>query len=188
MAMEAVLRRMDVDATVHGFRSAFRDWAGERTHFPREIAEAALAHLVGDAVERAYRRGDALEKRRELMEGGRLSTTPKGSERPYRYCSTGQRALNRSRVAALTAFGAMPDIDDQQFPSLMQRMERTWFCGPHWIAAMELVSACTRDTPIDEAVAELRPKEGSTNRYEERHRVTVVELPTSMPWPANSVA
>ncbi|MCC2654631.1 MAG: integrase, partial [Microvirga sp.] len=67
MAMEAVLRRMKIDATVHGFRSAFRDWAGERTHFPREIAEAALAHLVGDAVERAYRRGDALEKRRELM-------------------------------------------------------------------------------------------------------------------------
>ena len=68
MALEMVLRRMKVDVTVHGFRSAFRDWAGERTHFPREIAEAALAHLVGDAVERAYRRGDALEKRRELMD------------------------------------------------------------------------------------------------------------------------
>ncbi len=67
MAMQAVLRRMDVEATVHGFRSAFRDWAGERTHFPREITEAALAHLVGDAVERAYRRGDALDKRRQLM-------------------------------------------------------------------------------------------------------------------------
>jgi integrase len=57
-----------VDVTVHGFRSAFRDWAGERTHFPREVAEAALAHLVGDAVERVYRRGDALEKRRRLMD------------------------------------------------------------------------------------------------------------------------
>jgi integrase len=67
MALEVVLRRMRVDVTVHGFRSAFRDWAGECTHFPREVAEAALAHLVGDAVERAYRRGDALEKRRELM-------------------------------------------------------------------------------------------------------------------------
>jgi integrase len=67
MAMEMVLRRMKVDATVHGFRSAFRDWAGERTSFPREVAEAALAHLVGNAVERAYRRGDALEKRRWLM-------------------------------------------------------------------------------------------------------------------------
>jgi integrase len=68
MALEMVLRRMKVDATVHGFRSAFRDWTGESTAFPREIAEAALAHLVGDAVERAYRRGDALEKRRALME------------------------------------------------------------------------------------------------------------------------
>ena len=53
--------------TVHGFRSAFRDWAGERTNFPREVAEAALAHQVGTAVERAYRRADALEKRRKLM-------------------------------------------------------------------------------------------------------------------------
>jgi integrase len=68
MALEMVLRRMKADVTVHGFRSAFRDWAGERTHFPREVAEAALAHLVGDAVERAYRRGDALEKRRKLMD------------------------------------------------------------------------------------------------------------------------
>src|SRR6185436_5285306 len=63
MALEMVLRRMKVDATVHGFRSAFRDWTGERTVYPREIAEAALAHLVGDEVERAYRRGDALDKR-----------------------------------------------------------------------------------------------------------------------------
>ncbi len=53
--------------TVHGFRSAFRDWAGNETHFAREVAEAALAHVVGDAAERAYRRGDALEKRRALM-------------------------------------------------------------------------------------------------------------------------
>ena len=54
-------------ATVHGFRSAFRDWAGEETGFPREIAEQALAHATGDATERAYRRADALEKRRGLM-------------------------------------------------------------------------------------------------------------------------
>lgn len=54
-------------ATVHGFRSTFRDWAGETTDFQRETIEAALAHLVGDETERAYRRGDALEKRRALM-------------------------------------------------------------------------------------------------------------------------
>ena len=67
MALEMTMRRMKADATVHGFRSTFRDWAGECTSFPREVAEAALAHLVGDSVERAYRRGDALQKRRELM-------------------------------------------------------------------------------------------------------------------------
>jgi integrase len=69
MALEMVLRRMNVrHVTVHGFRSAFRDWAGDCTAFPRELAEAALAHVAGDATEQAYRRGDALEKRRELME------------------------------------------------------------------------------------------------------------------------
>ena len=67
MALEMVLRRAKINTTVHGFRSAFRDWTGEQTNFPRELAEAALAHLVGDEVERAYRRRDALEKRRVLM-------------------------------------------------------------------------------------------------------------------------
>ena len=57
-----------VDATVHGFRSSFRDWAGECTAFPRDLAEMALAHAVGDATERAYRRSDLFEKRRELMD------------------------------------------------------------------------------------------------------------------------
>jgi integrase len=68
MAMSMLLRRMKVDVTTHGFRSTFRDWAGEVSPFPRELAEAALAHTVGDDTERAYRRGDALEKRRKLME------------------------------------------------------------------------------------------------------------------------
>lgn len=69
MAMTAVLRRMARgDLTVHGFRSTFRDWARERTNFPREIAETALAHVVGDKTEAAYLRGDALEKRRRLMD------------------------------------------------------------------------------------------------------------------------
>lgn len=68
MAMDMLLRRLKVDVTVHGFRSAFRDWCGNETNFPREVAEQSLAHHVGDAVERAYRRGDALAKRRTLME------------------------------------------------------------------------------------------------------------------------
>lgn len=67
-AMWKTLRSIEIDATAHGFRSSFRDWCGEETSFPREVAEAALAHLSGDSTERAYRRLDALEKRRELME------------------------------------------------------------------------------------------------------------------------
>ncbi|WP_298428371.1 site-specific integrase, partial [Rhodoblastus sp.] len=68
MSLTAVLRRMGHDSlTVHGFRSAFRDWCAEETHFPREVAEAALAHVLKDKTEAAYRRGDALAKRRELM-------------------------------------------------------------------------------------------------------------------------
>jgi integrase len=67
-ATEMLLRRMRANVTTHGFRSSFRDWAGDRTHFAREVAEAALAHTVGDETERAYRRGDALAKRRELMQ------------------------------------------------------------------------------------------------------------------------
>jgi integrase len=69
-AFRALLLRMDLKGAVvtpHGFRSSFRDWAGEETDFAREVAEAALAHVVGDATERAYRRHDALEKRRSLM-------------------------------------------------------------------------------------------------------------------------
>lgn len=67
-SMEMLLRRLEVKhhATIHGFRSSFRDWAGDQTTFPREVAEAALAHRVG-GVEGAYRRGSALEKRRKLM-------------------------------------------------------------------------------------------------------------------------
>ena len=68
MTLLMMLRRTVGDgATTHGFRSSFRDWAGEETSFPREVAEQALAHSVGDQTERAYRRGDALEKRRALM-------------------------------------------------------------------------------------------------------------------------
>lgn len=68
MSLTAVMRRMQVDAVPHGFRSTFRDWAGERTHYPRELAEQALAHTLQSKVEAAYRRGDALEKRRAMME------------------------------------------------------------------------------------------------------------------------
>jgi integrase len=78
MAMEMVLRRMKIqDATVHGFRSSFRDWAGNISSFPREVTETALAHVIGDKAEQAYRRSDALEKRRKLMEAWASYCEPK---------------------------------------------------------------------------------------------------------------
>jgi integrase len=67
MTLTAVLRRMNLDVTQHGFRSSFRDWAAEATNYPREVAEMALAHSIGDKVEAAYRRGDLFEKRRAMM-------------------------------------------------------------------------------------------------------------------------
>lgn len=68
MVFLMILRRMDLDCTAHGFRSAFRDWASERTNFSREVCEMALAHTIKNKAEAAYRRGDLLDKRRELME------------------------------------------------------------------------------------------------------------------------
>jgi integrase len=67
MTLTAVMRRMEVNAVPHGFRSTFRDWCAESTDFPREVAEMALAHAIGDKVEAAYRRGDLFDKRRQLM-------------------------------------------------------------------------------------------------------------------------
>jgi integrase len=81
MTLAMVLRRLGLGSvTVHGFRSAFRDWAGNETSFPREIAEAALAHTVGDMTERAYRRSDAIEKRRKLMAAWASFLEPKAGD------------------------------------------------------------------------------------------------------------
>src|SRR5208337_3600966 len=79
MAFEMLLRRIGSPFTAHGFRSSFRDWAGNETHFPRELAEHALAHVIGDAAERAYRRSDALEKRRNLMDAWAAYCEPKAA-------------------------------------------------------------------------------------------------------------
>jgi integrase len=68
MTLTMALRRMKASCTAHGFRSSFRDWAAEATNFPREVAEAALAHVLADKVEAAYRRSDLLEKRRKMMD------------------------------------------------------------------------------------------------------------------------
>ena len=67
MTLLKVMRDMETGVTVHGFRSAFRDWVAEETSYPGEVAEAALAHAILNKVEAAYRRTDFLEKRRSLM-------------------------------------------------------------------------------------------------------------------------
>ena len=79
MALLSVLRRLEIKQTVHGFRSSFRDWAAEQTQFPREVAEQALAHTIGNKVEAAYLRSDLFEKRRHLMQAwATYLDTPKG--------------------------------------------------------------------------------------------------------------
>jgi integrase len=83
MAFLMLLRRIGRnDLTVHGFRSSFRDWAAERTGFPAEVAEMALAHAVSDKVEAAYRRGDLFQKRRQLAEAwAKFCATPALAEK-----------------------------------------------------------------------------------------------------------
>jgi integrase len=75
-----LLRRMGVEVTAHGFRSSFRDWAAERTNMPREVCELALAHAIKDRSEAAYRRGDLLEKRRELGDTWSAFVTSTGAK------------------------------------------------------------------------------------------------------------
>jgi integrase len=86
MAMLQLLRDLHKGITVHGFRSTFRDWAGDATNFPRDLAEQALAHTIKDKAEAAYRRSDALEKRRKLMEAWTryLAAPPAGKVLPFK--------------------------------------------------------------------------------------------------------
>ena len=67
MTFTMLLRRLEYNYTVHGFRSSFRDWSAEQTNYPREVCEAALAHSLKDATEAAYFRSDLFEKRRKMM-------------------------------------------------------------------------------------------------------------------------
>jgi len=93
MAMSMLLRRMKVDATVHGFRSGFRDWSAECTGYAHEVCEMALAHVIGNKAEAAYRRGDLFEKRRRLMSDWAA------------YCSNGPRSDSVTPIRT-TANGA----------------------------------------------------------------------------------
>ena len=95
-ALRAVLKRLRrSDVTVHGFRSSFRDWAAERTNYPREAAEMALGHTVSDKVEAAYRRGDLFQKRRRLMDEW------------ARFCHSGAKA---GKVVAIRGRQASPKV------------------------------------------------------------------------------
>jgi integrase len=77
LVLTRTLRRLGYDATAHGFRSSFRDWAAERTSYPHHVIEQALAHNVGSAVERSYLRSDLLDQRRKLMDAwARYCTSP----------------------------------------------------------------------------------------------------------------
>ena len=68
MTLSKLVKELGFDADVHGFRTSFRTWVQEQTDYPREVAEAALAHAVGDAVEQAYARSDMLDRRRQMMD------------------------------------------------------------------------------------------------------------------------
>jgi integrase len=99
MAMLKLLGRMDRDdLTAHGFRSTFRDWAAECTSFATEVAEMALAHTVSDKVEAAYRRGDLVQKRRELMEAWATYCNPEtGAENVIRLPGSAGTAAHAAR-------------------------------------------------------------------------------------------
>lgn len=106
MSMLMLLRRMGVeDCTVHGFRSTFRDGAGDCTEFPRELIEAALAHTIGNALERAYRRSDAFAKRQTLMQAW------------ADFC----RKAAPPKPAAATAASAAPSLPDRRARSTSAR-------------------------------------------------------------------
>lgn len=100
MSMEMILRRMEMKSvTVHGFRSSFRDWAGNETPFPREVCEQALSHTV-QGVEAAYRRSDALEKRRALMEAWAQYCEPKSTDNVLKFRKSGDDAAELQAVVA----------------------------------------------------------------------------------------
>jgi integrase len=99
MALLMLLRRMGRDdLTAHGFRSTFRTWAAERTNFPREVIEAALAHTIGNKVEAAYQRGDMFEKRRRLMEAwAQFCATAPAQERQSNVNGTARIVIGSTR-------------------------------------------------------------------------------------------
>jgi integrase len=138
MAMDMVLRRMKQNAvTVRGFRSSFRDWAGNLSSFPRELAETALAHVIGDKAEQAYRRSDALEKRRKLMETWASYCDPRTVAAVALYVA--HQNLYRVQEAASDLF-SLRDLNPNRLicespykpggQRILFRMIRLWFQKP----------------------------------------------------------
>ena len=110
VAMLRVLRDLGIPCTVHGFRSTFRDWCAEQTNFPRELAEAALAHAPRDRTEAAYQRGDLLEKRRRLMRAwsGYCASPARATARLFRSHSSGKFHHGAARVCSPNAGSLRP--------------------------------------------------------------------------------
>ena len=108
MAMLELLRGMSGNGyTVHGFRSAFSDWARETTAYPRDVVEMALAHAIKDKSEAAYRRGDALPKRAKLMEawGRHCESTPVADTTGKVVASVGRRDDTETHDGVPRAYG-----------------------------------------------------------------------------------
>src|SRR3546814_16824975 len=95
MTVTKAVRDMEVTATVHGFRSAFRDWAADETACPREVPEAALAHAAPNEVEAAYRRTDFFDKRRALMDAWAGFVTGDKGSKIVRLARAGQKLQDR---------------------------------------------------------------------------------------------
>jgi hypothetical protein len=129
MAMLMVLRRMGRgDLTAHGFRSTFSDWVAERTAFPAEVREMALAHTVGDKVEAAYRRGDLFAKRRQLADAwARYCTTPACDE--TRIVAIGRARLEATGSPSPAAAGSRKGT----FAAVGERSSAAPDRGPGWV-------------------------------------------------------
>ena len=153
MALLMMLRRMKRDdLTAHGFRSTFRTWAAERTNYPREVVETALAHVVGSKVEAAYQRGDMFEKRQRLMYAWTASATVPPS-RAWLYRCTGLSLKSRHWQWSDGPNRSVPWV---QIPSLRQS-----FCdqlSPPRFAALKspITTAFARKPP--HCVEPVRPE------------------------------
>lgn len=108
MSLSAVMRRMKIDAVPHGFRSTFRDWVGEHTNYPSELAELALAHVLTNKVEAAYSRGDALDKRRVVMEAWDKSISPPALPKNNAVYERTKISLRKRSIADLVKDSEMP--------------------------------------------------------------------------------